>query len=269
MLKADCQIEVFDLMKLRSEDMRTFEVSCSFDMKDTTVLHGIAGWFEAHFIGTNCEVILSTSPWDTLTHWWQARLMLRQPIAVNRGARVDSIVKFLAVGSQTYEFELVMESGGIRREQRKLNLNDMDATAQDLVYSHVRVSDTLVVNAADWEATKAKPTSHCSLIGDPMASAKSAALAGEQQVAAALAATKAQSDPTGRRPIGTRIRVADRLFQLVDDQAPLDTGAVMLNVAALGTSMLMTRQDSPYSMLVQYVFGGEKPICCHWALVQQ
>lgn len=259
-------------MKLRSEDLRTFDVSCSWEAKDTTVLHGIAGWFEAHFMGTQCEVILSTSPWDTLTHWWQTRLMLRQPMAVNKGARIDSVVKFLAVGSQTYECELVMESCGVRQEQLKLNLDDTDNSAQDLVYSEVRVTNTLVVKAADWESTKAKPTStQGSLVSDPMALAKKTALAGEQQVIAAPATTKAkaENDPSGRRPIGTRIRVADKLFQMVDDQAPLDTGAVMLNVGALGTSMLMTRQDSPYSMLVQYVFSGEKPICCHWALVQQ
>jgi len=34
-----------------------------------TKVHGLAGWFDAYFEGSNQTVVLSTAPWCSGTHW--------------------------------------------------------------------------------------------------------------------------------------------------------------------------------------------------------
>jgi histone-arginine methyltransferase CARM1 len=113
-------MHTFDFMLLRPEELKEFKVSFLVASKDTCALHGLAGWFEAHFDGSSCDVVLSTSPWDVLTHWWQTRLMLQKPLLVKKDQPISGSVSFKAAGGgriRTYDVDLVMQAGGVRRAQ--------------------------------------------------------------------------------------------------------------------------------------------------------
>ncbi|CAK0843901.1 unnamed protein product [Prorocentrum cordatum] len=127
-LRADASTQAFDFRTLLPEELQDFSVGLACRAKSTCVVHGVAGWFEAHFEGSACSVILSTSPWDCCTHWWQTRLMLEQPLAVNEGQAVSGSVAFAACEGNTYRCRLVLESGGVRREQAGMELIDTDGT---------------------------------------------------------------------------------------------------------------------------------------------
>lgn len=58
-------------------------------------LHGVAGWFDAHFAPDLC---LSTSPQAPLTHWRHAFFPAPRPIPVTAGTRVGLIVEAIPAG---------------------------------------------------------------------------------------------------------------------------------------------------------------------------
>ena len=43
--------------------------------------HGLAAWFDVAFNGSDAVVTLNTGPAHAGTHWYQCRLLLREPIA--------------------------------------------------------------------------------------------------------------------------------------------------------------------------------------------
>lgn len=54
-----------------------------FTITKTALLHGLGCWFDLTFSGSESVVVLSTSPEAPQTHWYQCRLMLQEPLAVN------------------------------------------------------------------------------------------------------------------------------------------------------------------------------------------
>lgn len=74
-------------MSLKCEDLLEFIIDLEYVINKPTLLHGIASWFDTSFQGSNQEVILSTSPYNNPTHWYQIRLLLPEPIAINKGQK--------------------------------------------------------------------------------------------------------------------------------------------------------------------------------------
>ena len=70
------------------------------------ILHGIAGWFDVSFDGSQSKVVLSTGPHAPGTHWYQCRLLLPQPIAVNAGQSVSGVLNFKANEHYSYDIEM-------------------------------------------------------------------------------------------------------------------------------------------------------------------
>ena len=67
---------------------------------------GIACWFDVCFNGSENLVRLSTSPREPATHWYQCRLLLPQPIAVNRTQIVSGLMKMVANERKSYTISL-------------------------------------------------------------------------------------------------------------------------------------------------------------------
>jgi hypothetical protein len=65
-------------------------------------MHGISCWFDTYFIGSQSEVVLSTSPYNNPTHWYQVRLLLTEPLAINRGQKIQGKIVFTANNMQSY-----------------------------------------------------------------------------------------------------------------------------------------------------------------------
>ena len=79
-------------------------------------IHGIALWFDCRFPGATREIFLSTAPHEPLTHWYQVRCMLRAPLPVGPGHRVQGQLKFEANESRGYNIhvELTNAATGVK-----------------------------------------------------------------------------------------------------------------------------------------------------------
>ncbi|XP_026192186.1 probable histone-arginine methyltransferase 1.3 [Cyclospora cayetanensis] len=75
----------------------------SFEVTTPSVLHGVATWFTVEFEGSDFCVGFTTGPDGPPTHWFQLRLLMRPPLAVNAGQTVDVHLRMLATPQQSYK----------------------------------------------------------------------------------------------------------------------------------------------------------------------
>jgi len=253
-LKADAITREYDFRTIRSEELAAFDIDLKFTAKETCVLHGLATWFEAHFEGSSCSVILSTSPWDTLTHWWQTRLMLLEPLAINIGQEITGIFSFAATEANTYDCRLVMEANGTRLENAGMSLLDLDCGHRNIQHREQATSATTALKVPDYASTRPNPTGQKELVSDPLRQLKVDVMQVEAAVAKSLPKRAARENPD--RPFGSQIKVNEQLFMLVDEPEMCATftlpKASLFMVGALGDSMLMTPQARSYEILIQY-----------------
>jgi histone-arginine methyltransferase CARM1 len=96
-----------------------------FRIDNTGIMHGLGCWFDANFIGREATVVLSTSPDSPTTHWYQCRLLMRRPIAVNEGQSISGVLKFAANDkfSYTISMSVSLDGTGISTEN-VINLQD-------------------------------------------------------------------------------------------------------------------------------------------------
>lgn len=89
------------------------------------MLHGMAGWFDITFDGSTEKIVLDTAPECPGTHWYQCRLLLLEPIAVNRGQRIVGSVDFRANEGFSYDvfLEIQIEGTSVISKNR-INLKD-------------------------------------------------------------------------------------------------------------------------------------------------
>jgi histone-arginine methyltransferase CARM1 len=77
---------------------------------DTTgLIHGYALYFDAIFKGSQQYLTLQTGPTAPPTHWYQTRLLLKEPLAVNRGQLVNGYIKMRANREQTFDVSIKVE----------------------------------------------------------------------------------------------------------------------------------------------------------------
>jgi histone-arginine methyltransferase CARM1 len=89
------------------------------------LIHGIAGWFDLEFIGSQESVTLSTAPESAGTHWYQCRLLLREPLAANKGQSVSGVIKFTANQFFSYDVDLTLQLVGTDiASHSRINLKD-------------------------------------------------------------------------------------------------------------------------------------------------
>lgn len=89
------------------------------------IMHGLAGWFDISFNGTQEIVVLSTAPECPGTHWYQCRLLLLEPIAVNRGQIISGSLHFAVNEAYSYNVTMVARINGTTVESRNcINLKD-------------------------------------------------------------------------------------------------------------------------------------------------
>lgn len=70
------------------------------------LLHGMACWFDITFDGSEASVKLDTAPAAPGTHWYQARLLFKEPLAVNRTQCVSGSLTFVA--NKHYSYYITM-----------------------------------------------------------------------------------------------------------------------------------------------------------------
>lgn len=67
-----------------------------FHILEMGTCHGLAFWFDVEFNGTDQQVWLSTAPSEPLTHWYQVRCLLMNPIFVKQGQVIGGQVVLVA-----------------------------------------------------------------------------------------------------------------------------------------------------------------------------
>jgi len=102
----------FDFATASIESLREIHIPFSFDINQPCLVHGLAGWFDAHFEGSDKTVILSTAPGYPGTHWYQIRFLLETPIAVNAGQKLEGWLDMRANHLQSYYVKVRMQIGG-------------------------------------------------------------------------------------------------------------------------------------------------------------
>jgi len=92
----------FDFTKVKVEELQEFTINLEFVIKKTTLMHGISSWFDSNFTGSLNETVLSTSPYNPPTHWYQIRLLLPEPLAINKGQKIIGFIHFKANNIRSY-----------------------------------------------------------------------------------------------------------------------------------------------------------------------
>ena len=109
----------FDFSTISLSDLQKFSIPLAFELFYTGIVHGLVGWFDVTFSGTNTRSFLSTSPYGPATHWQQIRFLFAQPIAVNAGQKLVGTAYFCANDKRSYDIRICCELEGstIRTEQ--------------------------------------------------------------------------------------------------------------------------------------------------------
>jgi len=125
-LVAECHTTRFDFTTVTLESLQHIEIPFEFVINQPCLVHGMAGWFDALFEGTNSRVVLSTAPWNPGTHWYQIRFLIETPLAVNAGQCIEGVLKMDANDLQSYYVSLTMKIRGtdVVSEAPSIDLKD-------------------------------------------------------------------------------------------------------------------------------------------------
>lgn len=101
-----------DFSKDDPKSLHHIVLNFDFVINRTGLCHGLAAWFDVSFNGTTEQYVLNTGPYYPGTHWYQCRLLLREPIAVNSGQRVQGTLHMVANDRYSYNMTLTMKLAG-------------------------------------------------------------------------------------------------------------------------------------------------------------
>lgn len=125
LLSSQRTVHTVDFSSVTPEELQKFEVLFSFRIEQTAIMHGFACWFDIAFVGSSATIILSTAPERPGTHWYQCRLLLRSPLAVNRGQSISGSLLFEANTKFSYFIHLTVQLDGTDIvSQNRINLHD-------------------------------------------------------------------------------------------------------------------------------------------------
>ncbi len=106
-LMAGAAVHSLDFCTVSVGELCAFTVPFAFTCTLTGLIHGLAGWFDVHFLGSATPPrVLSTSPQSDTTHWYQVRFLLDHPIAVNIGQVVRGEMAFAANDQRSHDIEV-------------------------------------------------------------------------------------------------------------------------------------------------------------------
>jgi len=103
---AKTQRHIIDFQTAHETDLHRIEIPLEFHMLQSGTVHGLAFWFDVAFIGSNTTVWLSTAPTQPLTHWYQVRCLLSQPIFAKQGQLLTGRVLMVANAKQSYDLTI-------------------------------------------------------------------------------------------------------------------------------------------------------------------
>ncbi|XP_058513290.1 histone-arginine methyltransferase CARM1-like [Ochotona princeps] len=96
-----------NFLNAKEEDLHRIEIPFKFQILQCGLIHGLAFWFDAAFIGSQMTVWLSTAPTEPLTHWHQVRCLLQTPLFAKEGETLSGRVLLVANRWQSYDIQIV------------------------------------------------------------------------------------------------------------------------------------------------------------------
>jgi histone-arginine methyltransferase CARM1 len=112
LLSTERATRVIDFSRDTPESLHLMELPLDFAVDKTGLCHGLALWFDVLFDGSAVKAVLSTAPTEPATHWYQCRLLLREPLAVNARQRITGTLRMEANTRYSYNLTLTMAIGG-------------------------------------------------------------------------------------------------------------------------------------------------------------
>ncbi|XP_052775248.1 histone-arginine methyltransferase CARMER-like isoform X2 [Mya arenaria] len=101
-----------DFLTADETDLHEIAIPLSFNIHQTGLVHGLAFWFDVAFLGTVTPVWLSTSPTETLTHWYQVRCLLQTPVLVKQGQNLTGKCLLRCNKRQSYDVDIELNIPG-------------------------------------------------------------------------------------------------------------------------------------------------------------
>eukprot|EP00123_Amoebidium_parasiticum_P001557 comp12674_c0_seq1/m.7764 comp12674_c0_seq1/g.7764 ORF comp12674_c0_seq1/g.7764 comp12674_c0_seq1/m.7764 type:complete len:507 (-) comp12674_c0_seq1:550-2070(-) len=121
-----------DFLHTPLADMETITMPFSYTLHRPATVHGLAFWFDVLFAGSEANVWLSTSPYTPLTHWYQVRCLLREPVQVAAGETIVGKVVMVANTRQSYYIHMELGVEGSSKVSKGVcNLKDPFYRASD------------------------------------------------------------------------------------------------------------------------------------------
>lgn len=85
-----------DFLTATEQQLHKIDIPLEYYILESGTVHGLAFWFDVAFQGSNQTLWLSTSPTESLTHWYQVRCLLEKPILVKVGQVLTGSVSLQA-----------------------------------------------------------------------------------------------------------------------------------------------------------------------------
>ncbi|KAF8819133.1 histone arginine methyltransferase PRMT4/CARM1 [Cardiosporidium cionae] len=129
-LLAPPHYETYDFQTIDRHALKHIQFQFKFPIAQPCLVHGVAGWFDAAFEGSDKIISFSTSPWSAPTHWYQIRFLLKKPLAVNVGQVLAGSLTMEANTQQSYFIHLRMYIVGTNFASESLEIDlkdDLDA----------------------------------------------------------------------------------------------------------------------------------------------
>ncbi|XP_031780999.1 histone-arginine methyltransferase CARMER isoform X3 [Nasonia vitripennis] len=117
---------VVDFQSAKETDLHNIGIDVDFHILESGTCHGLAFWFDVAFIGSTQQVWLSTAPTEPLTHWYQVRCLLENPLFCKSGQLLSGRVNLIANKRQSYDvtIELKLEGTNLGSSKNTLDLKN-------------------------------------------------------------------------------------------------------------------------------------------------
>ncbi|KRT79850.1 hypothetical protein AMK59_7856 [Oryctes borbonicus] len=116
---------VVDFLEANETDLHTIDIPLEFHLLESGTCHGLAFWFDVAFQGSQQTIWLSTGPTEPLTHWYQVRCLLEQPLIVKQGQVLTGRVLLVANKRQSYDVTIDLQlEGTSHRSSNTLDLKN-------------------------------------------------------------------------------------------------------------------------------------------------
>eukprot|EP00914_Ancora_sagittata_P007679 GHVO01014973.1.p1 GENE.GHVO01014973.1~~GHVO01014973.1.p1 ORF type:complete len:490 (+),score=58.32 GHVO01014973.1:206-1471(+) len=118
----------YDMETVDRHDLENMSIDFEFNINTPSLVHGIAGWFDIFFEGSNESFGFSTAPWCAPTHWYQIRFLFTRPLALNANQILVGNLKMIANSQQSYTIKINANIKGtdISTETVLIDLKDPD-----------------------------------------------------------------------------------------------------------------------------------------------